>query len=82
MKLNTFKNTPFEHWTPDKADKLLVFVEELCEDPLDASAHLASCLVALCPKLEQALELCNFVHWVADKHEELKEAAEEVNHVN
>ena len=79
MELNIFKNTPFEHWTPEKAEKLLVFIEELCEDPVDASAHLASCLVALCPKLEYALELCKFVEHQADKQ---KEASEEVTHVH
>jgi|TARA_R100000501_G_C2547691_1_gene63713 hypothetical protein len=58
---NGLEKTIFRHWTPEKSEKLLVFVEELCEDPMDASAHLASCLVALCPKIEYALDLCKFV---------------------
>jgi len=54
--------SPFENWTPEKGDQIMALVESICEDEVDAAAHLASCLLALIPDGDSAISLVRYLY--------------------
>ena len=55
------QQSPFLHFTNDKAATILRCAEESCVDEVDAVVHLAACLVALSPHLKTTLGLIEYI---------------------
>jgi hypothetical protein len=61
------KDDPFKNFDNDKADSLLQHAESICDDEIDAAAHLAACLMALVPDLDLAINMIGYVEFQAAK---------------
>ena len=55
------ENNPFKDFDPEKADQILSFAQSICKDEIDAAAHFAACLMGLCPRLEVAISMVEYV---------------------
>ena len=56
-----YDESPFNNLDSDICEEVIALLAKRCKDELDASAHLATCLILLCPRLEYALDLCTFI---------------------
>ncbi len=59
--IDNIPKNPFINFSSEKADKIFDFAEAVCVDEIDAAAHFAACLMALCPSRDIAETLLKFV---------------------
>ena len=74
--IDNIPRNPFINFSSDKANKIFDFAEAVCVDEIDAAAHFAACLMALCPSRDIAETLLKFV----DAEGAIKEAENEKHH--
>ena len=79
-----YDESPFNNLNTDICEEVIALLAKRCKNELDASAHLATCLILLCPRLKYALDLCvnikefheEFLKQNQDKIEESKTSGE------